>query len=416
MSQPFELLERRDGQLTRLALTENGVLLEYDQDETAAASMVGAVLVGKVERVLPGVKAAFVKLGLERNGFLPFREQDSFHLAHGNAPLQTDQDVLVQVKKDPKGDKGAFLTRDIALPGQFVLLMPENRFVGVSKRVDGEGDRERARRLGAAIGQNRFGLIVRHAALFVPESEVWDEAEALWEEWRVLKERAACLKAPSLVYQPASITETVLRDYAARHDCTLYTDAHEAGNLPQGVAVRRLSAEEMEAKWKSLKIDSQLCQALERRVPLREGGDLIIDQREALQTIDVNTGSNVTAQPGQSLPLSQNLSAVPEIARQIRLRNLCGIILVDFIDMETAGEREQVLNAMREALRDDRVKTAVHDFTSLGLMEITRKRTRDSLLDALTDVCSRCHGTGRSLRAPEEPSENGREEPRTSGT
>ena len=399
MDPSFDLLERTDPQGTRLALLEGGVLLEYYQEENASFSLVGAVLLGKVERVLPGVKAAFVKLGLERNGFLPLREQDSFHLVHGGAPLKTDEDVLVQVKKDPKGEKGAFLTRDVALPGQYALLMSQNRFVGVSKRVEDEGERQKARKMGEALAQGRFGLILRHAALFASPSEVNAETEALWATWQDMAGRAQCLKAPATLYRPASMRTIVLRDYAARHPCTLYTEADSPQGLPEGISVLRLAPEEMEGKWAALKVESQLDAALARRVQLKEGGDLVIDQREALQTIDVNTGANVEPKEGQSLPLTQNLMAVPEIARQMRLRNLCGAILVDFIDMDTTAEREKVLAAMKEAVADDRVKTVVHDFTALGMLEITRKRTRESLQDALTEACPECRGTGRRRKA-----------------
>ena len=398
MNPPFELLERCNDRGTRLALLENGTLLEYYEDESVFSSMVGAVLLGKVERVLPAVKAAFIKLGAERNGFLPLREQDSFHLCNGGAALKTDEDVLVQVKKDPKGEKGAFLTRDIALPGQYALLMPQNRFIGVSKRVEDERERSRAKKLGASLAGERFGLIVRHAALSAPESEVRAETEALWVRWQQTASRAQCMKAPALLYQPASMTETALRDYAARHPCTLYTEDGQPRELPQGVVRVVLSPEDMERKWTALRVESQLNAALERKVPLKGGGDLVIDQREALQTIDVNTGTNVEAADGGSLPLAQNLAAVPEIARQLRLRNLCGTVLIDFINMDTRTEREQVLLAMKDAVADDRVKTVVHDFTALGLLEITRKRTRDSLQDALTEPCKNCGGSGRNRR------------------
>lgn len=177
MSEAYTLLEHESGGIRQTALLSEKRLLEYTREEAAGESLVGALFLGRVERVLPQIKAAFVKLGLAQNGFLPIREQESFHQVNGPAPLLTGQDVLVQVKKDPKGEKGAFLTRDVILPGQYVLLMPMNHHVGVSKRIEGEEDHARARMLGKKLSGGRIGVIVRHAALFARESEIRAEME-----------------------------------------------------------------------------------------------------------------------------------------------------------------------------------------------------------------------------------------------
>ena len=374
MGAPYQLLVR-DGENSRsVALVQDGRLLEYFSEE--ADSIVGSILLGRVERVLPDIKAAFVKIGLPLNGFLPLKETDSFHQTCGKAPLMSGQDILVQVKKAPKGGKGAFLTRDIALPGQYVLLMPQNRFVGLSKRITEESDRERARYIGQQAAQDRFGVIVRHAALFASEDEVRQEAEELWTLWQEIAARAACAKAPLLMHREASMEDVLLRDYSARH------------------SVERADDEEL---WRRYRIEEQIRAALARKVELPNGSSLVIDEREALQTVDVNSGRVVKA--SVSLPLEENLLAVGEIARQIRLRNLSGIILIDFIDMDTEQERRQVQEAMENAVRDDRVKTVIHGFTRLGLLEMTRKRTSDSLRDALTIPCGTCRESGRILAA-----------------
>ena len=287
------------------------------------------------------------------------------------------QDILVQAKKAPKGGKGAFLTRDIALPGAYVLLMPCNRFVGLSKRINDPQDRERGKGLGEKIAQERFGVIVRHAALYANERDVLEEAEELWRLWQEISGKASFQKAPALMYTEPCMMDVLKRDYSARHEVI---ESHE------------------EEAWHQSRVNDQLKAALSRRVLLPGGGSLVIDEREALQTIDVNSGSNVKAEQGGSLALEENLRAVPEIARQIRLRNLSGIILIDFIDMDTDQERQAVQNALEEAVRDDRVKNVIHGFTRLGLMEMTRKRTGDSLRDLLTDPCSKCCETGRVMR------------------
>lgn len=398
MGRPLRLLFQGSPESTRIALLDETRLLEFYQEDTGAQSLVGSVFLGRVERVLPDVKAAFVKLGLRQNGFLPLREAESYHRTSGSASLMTGQDVLVQVKKDPKGEKGAFLTRDIGLPGQYVLLMPKNRFVGLSRRVTGEEDRTRAQALGRRIADGRFGLIVRHAALFAPVAEAQAEAEALWQEWCEIEQHAQYVKAPALLHQEPSMISVLLRDYAARHPIEVLSRLEPPETPPQGVTWRTLTAVEMEAAWSAARVEKQVDEALCRRVPLPGGGSLIIDEREALTTIDVNSGSAVTAAGGETLAVEENLRAAAEAARQIRLRNLSGILLIDFIDMQSDADRGRVLAAMEQAASDDRVKTVIHGFTSLGLLEMTRKRTRDTLSDTLTQPCDACHATGRVRR------------------
>ena len=398
MGRPLRLLFQGSPESTRIALLDETRLLEFYQEDTGAQSLVGSVFLGRVERVLPDVKAAFVKLGLRQNGFLPLREAESYHRTSGSASLMTGQDVLVQVKKDPKGEKGAFLTRDIGLPGQYVLLMPKNRFVGLSRRVTGEEDRARALALGRRIADGRFGLIVRHAALFAPVAEAQAEAEALWQMWCEIERHAQYVKAPALLHQEPSMISVLLRDYAARHPIEVLSRLEPPETPPQGVTWRTLTAVEMEAAWSAARVEKQVDEALCRRVPLPGGGSLVIDEREALTTIDVNSGSAVTAAGGETLAMEENLRAAAEAARQIRLRNLSGILLIDFIDMQSDADRARVLAAMEQAASDDRVKTVIHGFTSLGLLEMTRKRTRDTLSDTLTQPCDACHGTGRVRR------------------
>jgi len=368
----WQLLIREKNGQRQIALADGGKLLEYVSED--GESVVGSIILGRVERVLPDVKAAFVKTGMKLNGFLPLKEAESFHRTCGNAPLMSGQEILVQVKKAPKGSKGAFLTRDIAIPGQYVLLMPQNRFVGLSKRIEDEDDRRRARQIGEAVSDGRFGLIVRHAALFATEKEIREETEELWKLWQEISGRAACTKAPLVMYAEPSMADVLQRDYGARHTLEIRRD---------------------EQAWQALRVEEQLKAALNRRVELPNGASLVIDEREALQTVDVNSGRVVKAATAGKLPLEENLQAVDEIARQIRLRNLSGIILIDFIDMDSDTEREQVLQAMQRAVGDDRVKTVIHGFTRLGLLEMTRKRTSDTLRDLLTIPCGHCRETGR---------------------
>ena len=374
----YQLLVDQQEERVRTALTKERELIEYYEENRLCGSMVGSILLGRVERVLPDIKAAFVKIGQPLNGFLPLKEAQSYHQTCGDTSLMTGQDILVQVKKDPKGGKGAFLTRDISLPGQYILLMPCNRFVGLSKRIEDANDRKRAQKLGEKIADGRFGVIVRHAALFASESEILDEAEEMWQLWLSVSQKAPFVKAPALLYSEPEISQILQRDYGARHSIEIIREKDAVASA-----------------WNACRIDRQVMEALERRVQLEDGGSLVIDEREALQTIDVNSGSHVKTAGDVSLALEENLRAVPEIARQIRLRRLSGIILVDFIDMESERERELVLEAMQLAVSDDRVKTVIHGFTRLGLLEMTRKRTADSLRDAMTVPCTACRESGR---------------------
>lgn len=381
MPDGMKILVRQKGQQTETALLLNGHLLEYDLRDDTRQSLAGTLLLGRVERVLPDIKAAFVNIGRSLNGFLPIRESDSFHALNGKAPLITDHDVIVQVKKDEKGGKGAFLTRDIALPGQYVLLMPMSRFVGVSKRIKDPQEYAAAKQLGKAIAGDRFGVIVRHAALSARKEAVLQEAEELYQRWQEATAHVAQMKAPAILMQESPFHERLARDYGARYEVSTLLE-------------EETSPETMDALWQGAHIPQQLQDALARKVTLSGGASLVIDEREALHTIDVNSGGNVTTSEGKCLALSQNLAAVPEIARQIRLRNLSGIILVDFIDMDTADEQTQVAAALEDALSSDRTKVVLHGFTSLGLMELTRKRTGPSLREMLTKPCKHCGGTG----------------------
>ena len=398
MKRTMRLLTRGGGGSEHIAVLIDDQLCEYYVEAQNAQSMVGAIFLGRVERVLPGVNAAFVRLGLAQNGFLPSRESDSFHARQGKAPLVTNEELLVQVKKDEKGDKGAYLTRDVTLVGQYVILMPMSGFVGVSKRVTDEGERKRALALGKRLGGGERGLIVRHAALFASEDEIAEELQALQDKWQAVAQAATWRRAPSLMLKDADMLTTLLRDYSARYECTVSSVAPRPAELSPDVGWETLTPIELDALWQGKRIDAEVKAAVRRRVELAGGASLVIDEREALQTIDLNSGGNVTPASEGGLALEQNLAAVPEIARQIRLRNLSGILLVDFIDMKTDEDRALVMDAMHAAVQDDRDKTVIHGFTSLGLLEMTRKRTRESLTSALCEPCSRCHESGWVLK------------------
>ena len=374
MGETVTILERLAGQSLQTAVLEGNRLAEYFTGTGEEVSQVGTILLGKVERVLPDVRAAFVNIGRGKNGFLPLKESDSFHQQNDPCPLVTGNGVVVQIRKDEKGAKGAYLSRDVSLPGQYVILMPLNRFVGVSKKITEEASRRQLVSLGEEIAARRFGLVMREAALPARREDIAREAESLYEAWQQLSRGVECQKPPCVLSRPERVFETVFRDLSPKCQVQAFSTL-EPSSL--------VSPEDMEEKWKAFRIREQLPGALGRKVTFSGGGFLVIDEREALQTIDVNSGSFVKTQG--SLALAVNLAACGEIARQIRLRNLSGIVLIDFIDMATEKEREQVAEALEKELKQDRIKTVVHGFTRLGLLEMTRRRTGPSLSEMLRE-------------------------------
>lgn len=399
MPDGLQVLVRQRAAGREIALLKERQLVEYYQEEALTASVVGAIMLGRIERVLPKLGAAFIEIGQKLNGFLPLSEMESFE-AQGLCPkLVTGQDVLVQVKKDAKGDKGAFLTRDISLPGQFCVVMPFNRHIGVSSRIQDEEARAYARSMGEGVAQGRSGIIVRNGALTARKREVQDEYEALLAVWNSLLEKAPYTKAPAAIHQETSALQGLLRDYGPRFTLSVLSDSEEALEIAgsEGIDAARQTTLEMEALWNGAGIPGRLKAAISRRVETEKGGTLVIDEREALVTIDVNTAKYVGGTSQGDIALEHNLRVCPAIAREIRLRNLSGIILIDFIDMKTDAQRQAVQETLESALKDDRIKTVIHGFTSLGLLEMTRKRSRETLQDRLTEPCSSCHGSGRRL-------------------
>ena len=366
------------------AVVERGKLCEYIvETEDAAAER---IVLGKVVRIVPALKAAFVNIGQDRDGFLPLVEGTQ---SGGFPALTTGMDVLVQIKKDARAGKGAFLTRDISLCGQYVLYMPMDRHIGISARIkDGEA-RQRLTALGEELTGGAFGVVFRSAALDAPVSRMAAELEGLRQQWVDVEGSVVQHTAPSLVYQPRSLFQWVLDDYLPLGIDQIYASSGIAAGMESaGVPITVVDA--MHPQYQR-----DLADAQSRFLWLKNGGSLLIDEGEACTMIDVNTAKLIKGKNTQETALRMNLEAIPELVRQIRLRNLSGIILIDFINMAEAHHRHQVKEAMEQALQADRVKTVVHGFTSLGLLEMTRKRTRNSLRASTTTVCAHCHGDGR---------------------
>ena len=408
-------------QETRVAVVEHGALQEMHVERTLERGLVGNVYLGKVSRVLPGMQSAFIDIGLERAAFLhvadvwqrqPDGEPPAF--ARKNEPqvpiekqVFEGQALLVQVIKDPIGTKGARLSTQISIAGRLLVFLPQDDHVGVSQKIpSAERDALRAR-LQALVGDKTTGgagggFILRTNGEDSTDAELSEDIAYLRKTWARIKEASLKLPARSLLHQDLDLLQRVLRDLVGDHTQTIRLDSME-----QFQRLRAFGVEFMPTAAGKLQhykgerpifdlysIDDEVAKALGRRVDLKSGGYLIVDQTEALTTVDVNTGGYVGARNFDDTIFKTNLEATQAIARQLRLRNLGGIIIVDFIDMVQAGHQEAVLTEFKKQLSRDRVKTTAGGFSQLGLVEMTRKRTRESLAHMLCEPCDACQGKG----------------------
>jgi len=402
---------------TRVALVEDGTLQEVHIERLAKKGIVGNIYKGKISRVLPGMQAAFVDIGLDKAAFLHASDiivrRDNDSEKNTKVPDITElakqgQFMTVQVIKDPISTKGARLTTDITLPSRYLVFMPGAKHVGVSQRIENEKDRNRLKSVVSKYTHEHGSYIIRTAAEGIGEHEIEQDAAFLKRLWAKIIERRQRAKSSALLYEDLSLSLRLLRDFVGtdleriRVDSKLtfellseFTKAfvpelHD--NLEYYPGERPI--------FECYQVESEIKRALERKVELKSGGYLIIDQTEAMTTVDINTGAFVGHRNLEDTIFSTNLEATTAIARQLRLRNLGGIIIIDFIDMELDEHRTRVLSAFTKALGKDRVRTNVSKFSSLGLVEMTRKRTRESLEHVLCKECPSCHGRG-SLKTTE---------------
>jgi ribonuclease G len=398
----------------RAAVVENGVLLEVFLERTSRRGLISNIYKGRVSRVLPGMQAAFIEIGLERTAFL--HASDILDPRHAGLGLETPRsdnirqlvaegnEILVQVVKDPLGTKGARLTTYITLPSRYLVYMPQSRGVGVSARIEDEAERERLRaavQAGVDPAENA-GYIVRTAAEDAPPEALRADMLYLRKLWQFVREKGLRTSPGNLVHADLPLHLRVLRDLM-RPDVErilidqagAYAEMREfaSGFMPQALPRLELYGE-ARPLFELHHVEGEIQKALERRVSLKSGGYLIIDQTESMTTVDVNTGAFVGHRNLEETIFRTNLEAAVTIARQLRLRNLGGIIIIDFIDMEEAEHRRQVIAALDKAMADDHVKTHISSVSPLGLVEMTRKRTRESLEHLLCQPCPTCEGRG----------------------
>ena len=404
-----EILINVTPQETRVAVIQQGVAQELHVERTTGRGMVGNIYLGVVSRVLPGMQSAFIQIGLDRAAFLHVADiWDHRQNAEPAKPIERllheGEKLLVQVIKDPIGTKGARLSTQISIAGRLLVYLPQEFHIGISQRIEDEAERAHLReRLQLLLpAETKGGFIIRTMAETATDKEMLSDIEYLRRIWAGIQDKAAGVSAPALLYQDLNLSLRVLRDIANDETDRILVDSRETCQklhaFAQDYTLNFLERVQLYSGERPLfdlyGIEDEIERALARRVPLKSGGYVIIDQTEALTTIDVNTGGFVGGRSFDDTIFKTNLEAAHVIARQLRLRNLGGIIIVDFIDMENDAHRESVLTEFKKALSLDRTRVTVSGFSSLGLVEMTRKRTRESLAHTLCEPCPMCQGRG----------------------
>ncbi len=401
---------------TRVALIEDGTLQEVHIERLAKKGLVGNIYKGKISRVLPGMQAAFVDIGLDKAAFLHAsdivvrRDDDTSpqKIADITELAKQGQYMTVQVIKDPISTKGARLTTDITLPSRYLVFLPGSKHVGVSQRIDNANDRNRLKAIVEKYTHDQGSYIIRTAAEGIGEHEIEQDAAFLKRLWAKIVQRRQKARASALLYEDLSLPLRLLRDFVGTNLERIRVDSKLTYQLLSEFTKEFVPElfEKLEYYpgerpiFDCFQVENEIKRALERKVELKSGGYLIIDQTEAMTTVDINTGAFVGHRNLEDTIFSTNLEATKAIARQLRLRNLGGIIIIDFIDMMQEEHRRRVLNALESALEKDRVRSNVSKFSALGLVEMTRKRTRESLEHVLCHECPSCKGRG-SLKTTE---------------
>ncbi len=399
---------------TRLALLEDHELVELYVERKNQKRIVGNIYKGRVTNVLPGMQAAFVDIGLEKNSFLYVKDAIPQEQLNDDLEatkelsikeiLKTGQEIIVQVIKEPIGSKGARVTTHLTLPGRYLVLMPNTDYVGISRRIGNEEERERLKREIEELKPGKMGVIVRTVASGKTKEDFRDDIKFLLKLWQKIEKDKKLGFAPRLIYKDFDLINRTIRDVFNKdiqqfiiNDKEEHQSAKELVELISPLLKDRLHLEEDEDVFQNYKIDSQINKGISRKIWLKSGGYIVIDTTEALTVIDVNTGKYVGSIDLDDTVFKTNLEAATEIAKQLRLRDIGGIIVVDFIDMINEKYDDEVLKVLEEALSKDRTKTKILGMTHLGLVEITRKKVRQRLDFLFQRKCDCCEGTGKVL-------------------
>jgi ribonuclease G len=420
-------------QESRIAIVEDGVLAEFLIERKEEMGVAGNIYKGKVARVLPGMQAAFVDIGMEKAGFLHASdfstEPEDVELSGDDVefeeaakgpkapparrlPLEKQiargEEILVQVAKDPLGTKGARVTSHVSLPGRYMVFMPGTSHIGISRRIESDEERKRLKEIAQSLGTEMGGFILRTACEGLSKREIQRDLHFLTKLWSRIQQKAESASAPSLIHQDLDLIARTLRDFFTADTEQVVIDSPKDHRRVVDFVRHFMSRQKAKIVLYSGKdplfeqqgIEEKVVKALDRRVWLRSGGYLIIERTEALTAVDVNTGRFVGKRNQEETILKTNMEAVQEVVRQLRLRNVGGIIIIDFIDMEKEGNRRKVYDALKEALKKDKARTNILKISELGLVEMTRQRTRESLENQLLRSCPHCEGRGRIKSAP----------------
>jgi ribonuclease G len=415
-------------QESRIAIIEDGLLAEFLIERKEEMGIAGNIYKGKVSRVLPGMQAAFVDIGMEKAAFLHASDFSSVpedvqlitspgedveveavpkRVPHHRLPLEKqlsrDEAILVQVAKDPLGTKGARVTSHISLPGRYMVFMPGTKHIGISRRIESEEERTRLKEIAESVLTKHGGFILRTASEGRSKREIQRDLRFLTVLWRRLQKKAEKAAAPSLIHQDLDLIARTIRDFfTADTEQVVIDSAKDHRRIMDFVRqfMPRLKPKIVlysgaEPLFDRHGIEEKIAKVLDRRVWLRSGGYIIIERTEALTAIDVNTGRFVGKRNQEETIVRTNLEAAQEVVRQLRLRNVGGIIIIDFIDMEKESNRKKVYDALRDALKKDKARTNILKISELGLVEMTRQRTRESLENQLLSPCPHCDGRGR---------------------
>jgi ribonuclease G len=420
-------------QESRIALMEDGLLAEFLIERKEEMGIAGNIYKGKVARVLPGMQAAFVDIGMEKAGFLhasdfyevpddvqlitsagdevEFDEPPRAPPPSRRLPLEKrisrGEDLLVQVAKDPLGTKGARVTSHVSLPGRYMVFMPSAKHIGISRRIESEEERKRLKEIAQSLGTDEGGFILRTACEGRSKREIHRDHHFLTRLWNRIHKKAETAPAPSLIHQDLDLITRTIRDFFTADTEQVVIDSSKdhrrivdfVRNFMPRLKPKIQLYGDREPLFERYAIEEKIQKALERRVWLRSGGYIIIERTEALTAIDVNTGRFVGKRNQEETIVKTNLEAAQEVVRQLRLRNVGGIIIIDFIDMESEGNRKKVYEALKEALKKDKARTNILKISELGLVEMTRQRTRESLENQLLSPCPYCDGRGR-IKSP----------------
>lgn len=393
----------------RVAIVENNEVVEILIERPVENRLVGNIYKARVVNVLPGMEAAFVDIGREKNGFIYRDDLLSFQLSNEEDSIKKQkkisqyisqgEEIFVQVTKEAFGTKGPRLSGVISFPGKYLVYMPEGGYIGVSRKIQNEEERERLKKIGEKLTVGNEGLIIRTVSTNITEEEIAHEIDVLRKLWQDILEQSKEKKTPALIYQDNGIVERIIRDFPLNRVSEIVIDhIDDYKKLQQLLKIYPKELEkvklyqEKENIFSAYGIEKELEKALRRQVWLKNGAYLMIDRTEALTVIDVNTGKFTGRNDIRETIVKTNVEAAKEIGRQLRLRDISGIIIIDFIDMKTDEDKQTVLQALKKALESDRTKTNVVGLTGLGLVELTRKKIRQNLTDSLSTQCSECNG------------------------